>query len=159
MNKKSIVFFIGITALFLICQFTVCAEDTFVKIGSVMLTETTNDVFGDGSASYNRESNVLTLNGYRSNGAVYPFDGDKGAAIYSNGDITLRLTGENTVENDIPTSDSFAIYIDGSLTIDGDGILNASSLQAVTESCGIYASKGIIVRSGTVSACSADIPS
>ena len=159
MNKKSIVFFICITALFLICQFTVCAEDTFVKIGSVMLTETTNDVFGDGSASYNRESNVLTLNGYRSNGAVYPFDGDKGAAIYSNGDITLRLTGENTVENDIPTSASFAIYIDGSLTIDGDGILNASSLQAVTESCGIYASKGIIVRSGTVSACSADIPS
>ena len=92
---------------------------------------------------YDAESNTLTLNGYSYNQAGY-----SDAAIYADGDLNIELNGTNTV-----ACTTYGIYVQGNLTIDGTGSLDAASSSGF----GIYTKDGdITINGGTVTATGAN---
>ena len=74
---------------------------------------------GEGTAVYDEATNTLTLTN-----ATIKGDFDGSAAIYSHGDVTIRLVGTNTI-----TSGYFGVIAqnDGVLTIGGSGTLIIAS--------------------------------
>ena len=102
------------------------------------------DILGDGTASFNPETNTLTLNGAK----VTDGEQRKGRSvcIYASGiDLNIVLNGENNIGSSAVMD---AIAVDGgSLTIEGDGTLNASGKQRA-----LYASKDMKVSGGNVNA-------
>lgn len=94
-----------------------------------------DDVFGDGKVSYTPTLSTLKLKGFTYNGPGY-----KDSAIYAEEDLTIDLTGENTVTH-VPgtSSSSYGIYVnEHDLTINGTGTLSSNG--------------GSIPNSGTTSA-------
>ena len=109
-----------------------------VWVGGVQVT---NENLSGTGWSYNAESNALTLNGYSYSGTGY-----NNSAIYTKGDLNIVLTGENTVA--ITNSTGYGIYVQGNLTIGGEGSLNASG-----PNFGLFTNGGnIAINDGTVTA-------
>lgn len=133
--------------------------------------------------SYDLSTNTLTLNGYSYSGKGWVYESFSGG-IYSSSNLTIELIGNNSVDNTL--SDKYAyscgIFVNGKLTITGDGSLttsggsgvdgkgsygimvdgltvNSGTITAIgktaNESCGIVANadrKGITVNNGTITA-------
>ena len=88
--------------------------------GTNILNEADNTVAcGEGTAVYDKATNTLTLTN-----ATIEGDFDGSAAIYSHGDVTIRLVGTNTI-----TSGYFGVIApnNGVLTIGGSGTLIIAS--------------------------------
>lgn len=129
--------------------------------GRQVTEKTANDVFEDGTVSYNVYTNTLTLNG-----ALINYDGNDTedslgfvylGAIYATGDLNIELADGtiNTVINntELTSGWSCGIYVSGGkLTIRGTGTLNVTGGTGYT-SHGISVNNGqLIIESGKINA-------
>lgn len=113
---------------------------------------------GDGW-SYNPATNTLTLTNYNYSQDGWRY-GDYSGGIYCLSNLTIKLIGNNSVNNTYSHqfNDSCGIYVSGRLTITGDGSLTTSGGSGVFDnniygrgSYGIMAG-GLTVNSGTITA-------
>ena len=93
--------------------------------------------------SYDESTSTLTLTNYTSTEVISV--GSETCQIYSDGDLNIVLEGTNTLN----LTSIYGIYVEGNLTISGTGTLNISNATN-----GIFASKNITIKSGTISASS-----
>lgn len=127
------------------------ATDYGLKVGGAEVTS--GRTSGDGW-SYNPTANTLTLNDYSYSGKGGG-DGTFSGGIYSTSNLTIKLIGNNFVDDTL--SDQYAyscgIFVNGKLTITGDGSLTTSGGSGVDGkgSYGIMAG-GLTVNSGTITA-------
>lgn len=127
------------------------ATDYGLKVGGAEVTS--GRTSGDGW-SYNPMANTLTLNDYSYSGKGGG-DGTFSGGIYSTSNLTIKLIGNNFVDDTL--SDQYAyscgIFVNGKLTITGDGSLTTSGGSGVDGkgSYGIMAG-GLTVNSGTITA-------
>lgn len=114
---------------------------------------TSDRTSGDGW-SYNPATNTLTLTNYSYSQDGWR-DGDYSGGIYCSSNLTIKLIGNNSVNNTYSHqyNDSCGIYVSGRLTITGDGSLTTSGGSGVDGkgSYGIMAG-GLTVNSGTITA-------
>jgi hypothetical protein len=93
------------------------------------------DILGDGTTSYDLDTNTLTLN----NATITVTDQEYG--IFAEGDLTINLVGQNsiTVSNSATDMDLLAgIYTGGDLKLCGDGSLDVDMEGSAKEMvCGI----------------------
>lgn len=114
---------------------------------------TSDRTSGDGW-SYNPATNTLTLTNYSYSQDGWR-DGDYSGGIYCSSNLTIKLIGNNFVDDTL--SDQYAyscgIFVNGKLTITGDGSLTTSGGSGVDGkgSYGIMAG-GLTVNSGTITA-------
>lgn len=113
---------------------------------------------GDGW-SYNPATNTLTLTNYNYSQDGWRY-GDYSGGIYCLSNLTIKLIGNNSVNNtySYQFNDSCGIYVSGRLTITGEGSLTTSGGSGVFDnniygrgSYGIMAG-GLTVNSGTITA-------
>lgn len=127
------------------------ASDYGLKVGGAEVTS--DRTSGDGW-SYNPTANTLTLNDYSYSGKGGG-DGTFSGGIYSTSNLTIKLIGNNFVDDTL--SDKYAyscgIFVNGKLTITGDGSLTTSGGSGVDGkgSYGIMAG-GLTVNNGTITA-------
>ena len=125
------------------------ATDYGLKVGGAEVTS--DRTSGDGW-SYNPTANTLTLNDYSYSGKGGG-DGTFSGGIYSTSNLTIKLIGNNFVDDTL--SDKYAyscgIFVNGKLTITGDGSLTTSGGSGVDGkgSYGIMAG-GLTVNNGTI---------
>ena len=120
--------------------------------GVNILTDIDNTITcGSGTATYDPSTNTLTLNGAT---ITAPYTTTVGrdqisCGIYADDDLNINLIGTSTVKNE---SNPFTngVYVDGSLTITGDG-----SLEATGSSQGISAGS-LTVESGSITGTGVD---
>ena len=117
---------------------------------------TSDRTSGDGW-SYNPATNTLTLTNYSYSQDGWR-DGDYSGGIYCSSNLTIKLIGNNSVNNTYSHqyNDSCGIYVSGRITITGDGSLTTSGGSGVFDnniygrgSYGIMAG-GLTVNSGTI---------
>ena len=127
------------------------ASDYGLAVGGKAVTS--DRTSGDGW-SYNPTANTLTLNDYSYSGKGGG-DGTFSGGIYSTSNLTIKLIGNNFVDDTL--SDKYAyscgIFVNGKLTITGDGSLTTSGGSGVDGkgSYGIMAG-GLTVNNGTITA-------
>ena len=127
------------------------ATDYGLKVDGAEVTS--DRTSGDGW-SYNPTANTLTLNDYSYSGKGGG-DGTFSGGIYSTSNLTIKLIGNNFVDDTL--SDKYAyscgIFVNGKLTITGDGSLTTSGGSGVDGkgSYGIMAG-GLTVNNGTITA-------
>lgn len=127
------------------------ATDYGLKVGGAEVTS--DRTSGDGW-SYNPTANTLTLNDYSYSGKGGG-DGTFSGGIYCSSNLTIKLIGNNFVDDTL--SDKYAyscgIFVNGKLTITGDGSLTTSGGSGVDGkgSYGIMAG-GLTVNNGTITA-------
>ena len=127
------------------------ATDYGLKVGGA---EVTSDQTSGDKWSYDPNTNTLTLNGY-SYSKEGKGDGTFSGGIYSTSNLTIKLIGNNFVDDTL--SDKYAyscgIFVNGKLTITGDGSLTTSGGSGVDGkgSYGIMAG-GLTVNNGTITA-------
>ena len=140
--------------------------------GTRVTTDNAGDVLGDGTVSYDVQTNTLTLNGASVSAQDMPY------GIYAENDLNIVLEGKNSVsvggefsEDALAqlsgTDISAAIYSGGNLTIregEGSGTLNASASALMEKntkhgltSSGIYASGNLTLEDVSVEASGGDI--
>ncbi len=119
---------------------------------------TSDRISGDGW-SYSLATNTLTLTNYNYSQDGWR-DGDYSGGIYCSSNLTIKLIGNNSVNNTYSHqyNDSCGIYVSGRLTITGDGSLTTSGGSGVDAnknygrgSYGIMAG-GLTVNSGMITA-------
>lgn len=119
---------------------------------------TSDRTSGDGW-SYDPNTNTLTLTNYSYSQDGWR-DGDYSGGIYCSSNLTIKLIGNNSVNNTYSHqyNDSCGIYVSGRLTITGDGSLTTSGGSGVFDnniygrgSYGIMAG-GLTVNNGTITA-------
>lgn len=129
------------------------AETYDVWVGGVQVTDdTADDVFGDGTVSYNTDTKTLTLNGYTYEGTGYEYYSQDGesytAVIYSVESITVELLGNSLLVNTYTDESQFkygdGIISEGSITVAGNGNLNISG------DYGINSYEDVVIGGGTV---------
>lgn len=144
------------------------SESYGIFVGSVLVTaENCHDVLGDGTVSYNPETNTLTLNNANITGAV-DYDGITGG-IVTTSPLNIKVIGINTITTGVEGSyaDVGIGYLgeapeDGSpvITIFGnskDDVLNINSSEApVLSGAIVTTSGGISFKDVTVNANAAD---
>lgn len=128
--------------------------------GTNLTTDNANDIFDDGSASYDTETNTLTLDNADIQGGKQAsvFSGRCEYAIWSAADLNIVLKGDSRVAcvSDEVT-ESFAIYCK-KLTASGSGKLTAKACKGNGElgfSVGIFC-ESYLQKEGTVFAISAE---
>ena len=95
----------------------VSVESYEILIAGIQVTELNkDDILGDGTVSYDAETNTLTLNG-----ANIEAEGE-GLSTQID-EVIIKLEGENSIE--VP--EGFGIYSDASFTITGPGSLSVTS--------------------------------
>lgn len=127
------------------------ATDYGLKVGGAEVTS--DRTSGDGW-SYNPTTNTLTLTNYNYSQDGWRY-GDYSGGIYCLSNLTIKLIGNNFVDDTL--SDKYAyscgIFVNGKLTITGDGSLTTSGGSGVDGkgSYGIMAG-GLTVNNGTITA-------
>lgn len=103
-------------------------------VGSVQVTdENANDVLGDGTVSYDADTNTLTLNNANITSETEYKEG-RMAGIYSKEELSILLKGEENVVTALGTTKySRGIYVDGSLYISGSGTLKVNAGAVTSE--------------------------
>ena len=103
--------------------------DYGLKVGGAEVTS--NQTSGD-KWSYDPNTNTLTLNGY-SYSKEGKGDGTFSGGIYSTSDLTIELIGNNSVNNTYSHQYNYScgIFVNGKLTITGDGSLTTSGGSGV----------------------------
>ena len=144
------------------------AKDTKLWVGGKEVKVAgSDDVFGDGTVSYNPGTRTLTLRDYTYSGAGY-YVGDFGfGCIVYKGDepLTLNLVGSNALTYTGDDVHGWVVYAASDLIVEGTGSLTVAdestghdqhpSLQHT--SYGIRAGGDLTVNSGTVSATAHDL--
>lgn len=126
-----------------------------------------DDVFGNGTVSYNPGTRTLTLHDYTYSGAG-SFVGDFGyGCIVYKGDepLTLNLVGSNTLTYSGGNEHGWVVYSASDLIVQGTGSLTVADKSTVHDqypwlqhtSYGIRVGGNLTVNSGTVSATAHDL--
>gem|GEM_PF-4086971 len=134
-------------------------ETDVLWVGGVEVTASNAaDVLGDGTVSYDFETNTLTLtkaniqNGYKDDNGIY--------GIYSEGDLNIVLEDKSYVTAPQDEAGSVGIFVTGNLSFTGGNIEvrggNLSGTGFLT-SVGIYSSGSITVDNAVVEALGGDI--
>ncbi len=118
--------------------------------GKNINTQSTSDIFGDGSVRYTPQAAtkpaVLTLE--NAHITSYPVTGvSSETGIYTNTDIEIRLVGENVIETE--TASAIGILSDGKVSFTGDGSLKIRAVGSGHYATGVKA-KGIDVYSKNI---------
>lgn len=128
-----------------------------VWVGGVQVTAgNAQDVLGDGTVSYDAESNTLTLNGAEITGGYEQEEGSV-AAIYAAGDLNIALIGTNGVTAPDASASSNGIRVEGDLSISGDGniVFNGGAVTAqdgMAVSFGIWLTGNLTVHEASATA-------
>lgn len=77
--------------------------------------------------TYSDVTNKLTLKGFTALGEITSVEGIN-ASIYSTGDLTIELSGENVIDN----GGDYGIYCKGNLTFSGSGSLDVKGGKGIT---------------------------
>ena len=97
-----------------------------VFLGEKQVTESNkNDIFGDGKASYDKDTKTLTIN-YPTIRGCYTNEFGETAVIYSKDDLTI--TGSY---NSIDCSYNYGVYCEGDLTINADNFRIGGKTDAI----------------------------
>lgn len=110
------------------------ADNYDLWVNGVQVTsDNAGDVLGNGTVSYNAQTNTLTLNGAAitipNSSTVHA---DYQAGIYAGGDINVVLTGENTIS--ISGQNIVAgIHANGVMQISGQGSLTINAASTGSE--------------------------
>ena len=118
-----------------------------VWVGSVQVTSANkNDIPGvtGGSASYDPETNTLTLNNISGVDGYHNYN-----MITSTGDLTLNLVGYNSLYRRNPSYHIVGVYCSNTLTIKGTGVLSINVSASDGNPDGIHAFK-LIMESGSL---------
>ena len=141
-----------------------------VWVGGTRVTSSNASSLLSGKASYNADSNTLTLNGASLTKGYKVYDTSAVAAIYASGNLNINLKGSSKVE-----VSGYAIAVDGNLSVSGSGSLTAvtkgdyyssiysggtAKISAGTlnltatgaEANGMWAYKGLTVTGGKITA-------
>ena len=144
------------------------AKDTNLWVGGTKVTVAgSDDVFGNGTVSYNPGTRTLTLHDYTYSGAGY-YVGDFGyGCIVYKGDepLTLNLVGSNTLTYSGGNEHGWVVYSASDLIVQGTGSLTVADKSTVHDqypwlqhtSYGIRVGGNLTVNSGTVSATAHDL--
>lgn len=122
--------------------------------GTQVNSANAGNILGDQTASYDAESKTLKLNGYS-----YRGEGYKNAAIHAEEDLVIETTGTNNVANTSTASGTRAIDVDGNLTFQGSGTLNATGASRSIVANTVTVERGTVTVSGGrygIYACSGD---
>lgn len=138
-------------------------SDYYLWVGGVAVNaDNADDIFGDGTASYNAEENILTLNGANITEGYNPEDYVT-IGIYAENDLNIELA-EGTENNiAIPGNEyTYGICVLGSLYITGEGVLNITNGDYISEGIyeshnnAIFTANGLCVEQANVIAQSGD---
>ena len=129
--------------------------------GTEVTSANTADVLGDGTVSYDPNSQTLTL----SNAKITKGEHEDAAIYYEGGDLAIVLEGDNVVTgpDDEPNNSSYSysygirVEKQGNISISGDGTLTvrggkASAQYAGAFSYGIKADGNVEISGGTITA-------
>ena len=134
MKKRILSVLITVVMLIGMLPTAVFAEGTTpydLWVGGVQVTSANKDDIttaiteaggtADGTATYDPESETLTLNGFSYTGQGYVYDSPWCAAIFAKNDLTVKVVGSNTVTASVTdpyTAEALKVW--GALTITGD---------------------------------------
>ena len=124
-------------------------------VGGIKVTsENADDIFDNGTASYDAASNTLALNGTDIDQA-YTSSDYYTSGIYADGDININLTGDNSI-NVSGGMIAAGIHANGVIRISGSGSLDLTVRDGSSETRAIatgYTDKeaGVIIDSGEIS--------
>ena len=127
--------------------------------GTEVTSANAADVLGDGTVSYDPNSQTLTL----SNAKITKGEHEDAAIYYAGGDLAIVLEGDNVVTgpDDEPNNSSYSYGIrvekQGNVSISGDGTLTVRGGKASTQyagafSYGIKADGDVEISGGTITA-------
>lgn len=136
--------------LTLLCVSALASSDSpSLYVGGVEVTASTDDILGDGKASYDADANTLTLNGATLSG--YYEDYAYPVFIYAENDLNIVLEGSNKVEYEDETEHPRVIDVGGDLTISGNGSLTCGdSENDAFAGSGINCSGDVKVQNATL---------
>ncbi len=102
----------------------VAAANRDIWVCGVQVTdENASNILEDDTASYDKETNILTLNGFAGTEVYGMYNCSP--VIYADNELTIELNGTNTITlNDV--YDSHGIYVEGNITFIGSGTLSVS---------------------------------
>lgn len=166
----SVLLAVCMVVLILPVGMTAHAASYNVWVGGTRVTSSNASSLLSGKASYNANSNTLTLNGASITKGYKVYDTSAVAAIYASGNLNISLKGSNKVE-----VTGYAVAVDGNLSISGSGSLTAATkgdyyssiysggttkISAGTlnltasgaESIGLWAYKGLTITGGKITA-------
>ena len=104
-----------------------------IYVSGVLVTEeNAGDILGNGTASYDKESNVLSLNHATIEGGYAP-DEESMIGIYADGDLDIVISGDNTITAPDAAGFSVGIYLHGNLEISGNGAFTVTGGTAEKE--------------------------
>lgn len=118
-------------------------DDSGATVGVLITEENYTDVLGDGTVSYNPETNSLTLNGYKYEGEGWGGD-DVPCAIMADfpaEGLTIVLVGTNSITvsgaSGSESAAGMAFFGEGNLTVKGNGslVINAGTHGIVLVEC------------------------
>jgi hypothetical protein len=121
--------------------------------GTQVTSENAENVLGDGTVSYDVESNTLTLNNTEID-TPYTSSDYYTSGIYSAGDINITLTGDNSI-NISGGMIAAGIHANGVITISGSGSLDLTVSGGSSETRAIATGytdgeAGVVINSGTI---------
>ncbi len=166
-TRKIFAIIMAVVMCFGMMSVTAFAEDNIsaynLWVGGVAVNDDNlDDILGDGTASYNPETNELYLDGLDIR-EVYPMDEYTNAGIYACQDLNIILAdGSDNIINVPANETTYGIGVEGVLYISGDGTLSVfcNSLDGEYESVyslGIFVINGLCVEGATVHARGGDI--
>lgn len=151
-----------LSAVILICAYGVCvsAEESNSHLwvgGEYVAPEKAADPFGDGTVSFDLDTNTLTLNNfkYEGYGTEWPYeDKTSAAAIIYDGerDFTLELKGENIVTQTGGADLGYGMFFNSIAVITGTGKLTVKGSSASAVSYAVYAVRELTVKGGEINA-------
>ena len=189
MKKRILSVLITVVMLIGMLPTAVFAEGTTpydLWVGGVQVTSANKDDIttaiteaggtADGTATYDPESETLTLNGFSYTGQGYVYDSPWCAAIFAKNDLTVKVVGSNTVTASVTdpyTAEALNVW--GALTITGDSgsslTLTGAEREGVgcggnlkienvtvnaTGTNGLYSYEGITINNAIVTAVGTD---
>ncbi|MBE6734058.1 MAG: hypothetical protein E7563_01780 [Ruminococcaceae bacterium] len=159
--KRVISLFLALLVIISISAVGVSAETLYdVYVGDAYVTSSNaNDIFGDGTVSFDADTNTLTLNNADIQAKSLDGMGTGIFAYYM--DLTIELRGENTITAEGSENDSnYGILVSGGkLTVRSidDGSLTINAGDAVEDVYGIYTSPGMYNEEGLLKFDNADV--
>lgn len=128
-----------------------------IWVGGVQITDANvGNVLGDGTVSYDAESNTLSLEDADLS-AGYEYEENCVACIYAAGDLSIVLEGASGIVAADAAKMSFGIRVKGNLDISGTGTLrvaggNVSAEDSSGESVGIRCTNSLYISEAAVEA-------
>ena len=147
MKKRIASLFVAAVMVLGICPVASFASTKQIWIGGKQVTaKNAEDVFGDGSVSYDRTTETLTLNNARiSEGSVID---EINYGIYTDGNLNIVLNGNSSIYLDDEDKTQNGIKAGGNITVSGGGELRVRARGASSK--GVFTEGTLFVEHGSM---------